>query len=309
MQTLLSRGDIRLLRYLSTQRVSTPSKLSETTGLRRATISRGLSLLSDLGLVQAERKGRAKIVGLSDAKHTTLMRNMIVHNPNLRYELLLNGKSLDVLAAIHLLNLCTVKEIEQFSQVSHVTVIALLSRYKELGVVRKRNMMYGLGARYGMLGDFLREFRSYTNLRTLQQEAPDAAVVWERDRDVLFRSSNSLEGRFQSSAFSAFPRFGVDLFLAGGGYFFYSPRREPIGPAESVLHAILAAESPRERTLILIMMKKADFKADRLQWLSRVYGAEALAQAYLEYLETMGRIRQPGFPDWREFSRRMGEYA
>ena len=64
-----------------------------------------------------------------------------------------------------------------------------------------------------------------------------------------------------------------------------------------------------ERTLILIMMKKADFKADRLQWLSRVYGAEALARAYLEYLKTMGRIRQPGFPDWREFSRRMGEYA
>src|SRR5437870_447676 len=214
MQTLLSRGDIRLLRYLSTQRVSTPSKLSETTGLRRATISRGLSLLSDLGLVQAERKGRAKIVGLSDAKHTTLMRNMIVHNPNLRYELLLKGKSLDVLAAIHLLNLSTVKEIEQFSQVSHVTVIDLLSRYKELGVVKKRNRMYGLGSRYGMLGDFLREFRSYTNLRTLQQDSPDAAVVWERDRDVLFRSSNSLEGRFEPSAFSAFPSFGVDLFLA-----------------------------------------------------------------------------------------------
>ena len=67
---------------------------------------------------------RAKIVGLSDAKHTTLMRNMIVHNPNLRYELLLNGKSLDVLAAIHLLNLCTVKEIEQLKKIYGLTLKA-----------------------------------------------------------------------------------------------------------------------------------------------------------------------------------------
>src|SRR3989304_3932479 len=125
-----------------------------------------------------------------------------------------------------------------------------------------------------MLGEFLREFRSYTNLRMLKDTAPDAAVVWERDRDVLFRSSDPLQGRFQPSAFSAFPRFGVDLFVTDGGYYFYSPRRERIGPAEALVHAMLAAESPRERTLILILMKKIKFGKERLLGLSRVYGAQ-----------------------------------
>lgn len=286
-----------------------PSELSEATGLRRATVSRQLSLLSDLGLIRRERQGRAKIVGLSDAKHTTLLRNMIVHSPNLRYEVLLRGKSLDVLAAIHLLNLSSVREIERFSQVSHVTVIDLLSRYRHLGTVRKRGGRYRLGVRYSMLGDFLREFRSYTNLRMLGEGAPDAEVVWERDRDMLFRSSGPFQGRFQPSAFSAFPRFGVDLFVADDGYYFYSPRGERIGPVETLVHAMLAAESPRERTLILILLKKATFGKERFLGLASVYGAEEMAQSYLEYLETRGHSRQPGFPGWQELSRRMREYA
>lgn len=309
MRALVSRGAIRLIRYLSTQRPSMASELSKATGLRRATVSRQLVLLSDLALVRWERRGRAKVVGLSDAKHTTMLRNMIVHSPNLRYEVLLSGKSLDVLAAIHLLNLSSLKEIEQFSQVSHVTVIDFLSRYRQLGVVRKRDGRYRLGVRYGMLGDFLREFRSYTNLRMLRETAPDAAVVWERDRDGLFRSSAPLQDRFQPSAFSAFPRFGVDLFVPERGYYFYSPRRERIGPAEALVHAMLAAESPRERTLILILMNKANFSKERFLGLSRVYGAEETARSYLEYLETRGHSRQPGFPDWQELSRRMREYA
>jgi len=309
MRALVSRGDIRLIRYLSAQRPSMPSELSEATGLRRATVSRQLSLLSDLGLVRWERRGRAKIVELSDAKHTTLLRNMIIHSPNLRYEFLLSGKSLDVLAAIHLLHLSSLREIEHFSQVSHVTVIDLLSRYRQLGVVRKRDGRYRLGVRYGMLGEFLREFCSYTNLRMLRDAAPDAAVVWERDRDVLFQCSDPLQERFQPSAFSAFPRFGVDLFVADGGYYFYSPRRERIGPAEALVHAILAAESPRERSLILILMTKADFGMERFLGLAKVYGAEETARSYLDYLETRGHSRQPGFPDWQELSRRMREYA
>src|SRR3990170_138778 len=303
MRALVSRGDIRLLRYLSTHRPSMPSELSEATGLRRATVSRQLSFLSDLGLIRCEQRGRAKIVELSDAKHTTLLRNMIVHIPNLRYEVLLTGKSLDVLAAIHLLTLSSVREIEKFSQVSHVTVIDLLSRYRQLGVVRKRDGRYGLGVRYGMLGDFLREVRSFTNLRILRKTAPDVAVVWERDRDVLFRSSDPLQGRFQPSAFSAFPRFGVDLFVADGGYYFYSPRRGRIGPAEALVHAILAAESPRERSLILILMTKADFGMARFLGLAKVCEAEETARSYLDYLETRGHSRQPGFPDWQELSR------
>jgi len=253
--------------------------------------------------------GRSKNLKLTDSKHATLFRNMIAHSPNLRYEFLLGGKSLDLLAAIHLLTLSSVKEIEEFSRVSHVTVIKLLSHYRELGAVRKRNGRYRLGVKYAMVGDFLREFRSYTNLRILREGAPDAAVVWERDRDMLFRSSGLSAGRFQPSAFSVFPKFGVDLFLADGGYYFYTPRNVRIGPTEALAHAVLAAESPRERTLLLVLMKKARFDEERFVWLSRVYGAEQVARSYLAYLETQGRARRPGFPRWREFSRRMREYA
>lgn len=286
-----------------------PSQLSRATGPRMATVSRQLSRLFELGLVRWERRGRSKIVTLSDAKHATLLQNMIVHTPNLRYEALLTGKSLDVLAAVHLLNLSTVGEIERFSQVSHVTVVRLLSRYRQLGAVRKRGGLYRLGVRYGVIGDFLREFRSYTNLRMLREVTPDASVVWERDRDVLFRSSGPIQGRFPASAFSAFPRFGVDLFLTDGGYYFYSPRRERVGPAEVLVHAMLAAESTRERTLTLILMKKANFDREHLLLLSRVYGAEETARSYVAYLDTRGQRRQPGFPSWEEMSRRIREYA
>lgn len=309
MRAILSSGEIQLLQYLSRQRTSKLSELSEATGLRRPTVSTQFAHLSDLGLVRWERQGRSKIIGLSDSKHATLLRNMIANSPSLRYEFLLSGKSLDVLAAIHLLNLSSLREIEDFSRVSHVTVIELLSTYRQLGAVRKQNGRYRLGVRYGIVGDFLREFRSYTNLRMLRDGAPDATVVWERDRDILFRSAGPLPGTFQPSAFSAFPRFGVDLFVADGGYYFHSPRDVRIGTSEALVHAVLAAESPRERALVLILMNKAPFDEERFVWLSRIYGAEEAARSYLVYLKTRGRDRRPRFPPWQEFSRRMREYA
>jgi len=309
MDPSLSKGEIQLIRHLADEEPSRASELSAKTGLRRATVSRGLSALSRLGLIDSERQGKAKLVRLSDTKHAIHFRNLMVHGPDLRYDLLLAGRSLDVLAAIHLLRLSSIREIEEFSGASHVTVVKLLGRYRQRGAVRKREGTYRLGARYGMLGEFLREFRSYTNLRMLRGRALDAAVVWERDRDVLFRSSAVLERPFQPSAFSAFPRFGVDLFVADGHYYFSSPRATRIGLEQVVLHAMLAADTPRERLLILLLMLKADPDERRLSDLAKVYGTVDRVRGFLDYLRSRGRARPPGFPSWEELSRRRREYA
>lgn len=309
MPPTLSRADIEVMRFLSQATYATPSEIHRATGFARKTVSQELARLSGLGFVQSDRRGAAKHFRLSDRKHAQTLRTLLLRIPSLRYEELLAGRSLDVLAAIHLLDLSSIREIEAFSPASHVTVVRLLRRYRRLGAVRKGGGRYRLGARYALLGDFLREYRSYTNLKTLRDKVADAAVVWERDRDVLFLSSARVEADFRPSAFSAFPRFGVDVFAGDGGYYFQSPRDQAIGPEEAAVHAMLAAESPRDRTLVLLLLLKARTKPQRLLHLGRIYGAVATARAFLDYVETRGRRRPQGFPSWDEVMERMREYA
>jgi predicted transcriptional regulator len=309
MEPRLSKSDIRILRCLAGQEPSTVSGLDETTGLTIQTVSQELSVLSDLGFIHREKRGQTKYVRFSDTKHARLLRNMIAHSPQLRYEDLLAGKSLDVLSAIHLLRLRSIKEIEEYSRTSHVKVIELLALYKQLGVVAKKGGVYCLGARYGPLGDFLYEFRSYMNLKTLRAEVSDAMVVWERDRDVLFRTSIPLTEPYVPSAFSAFPRFGVDVFVGDGDYYFYSPRSVQVGVEEAAVHAMLAAEGARERTLILLVLLKSQVDEERILRLAGTYGSGETAWDFLEYVRTEGERRPKGFPDWRELSRRLREFA
>ncbi len=309
MEPRLSKSDIRILRELVDSEPSTVSELDESTGLTIQTVSQELSVLSQLGFVHREKRGQTRRIHLSDTKHARLLRNMIVHSSQLRYEALLSGKSLDVLSAIHLLRLSSIKEIEEYSQTSHVKVIELLARYKQLGVAAKRGDVYHLGVRYSGLGEFLSEFRSYTNLKAIREKIPSAIVVWERDRDLLFRSSEGAISGSQPSAFSAFPRFGVDVFVGDGDYYFSSPRSINVGVEEALVHAMLAAEGPRERTLILVLLRKGRVNDRRLLSLSRVYRAEDTAKSYLDYVKTEGGHRPEGFPEWAELTRRFREYA
>ncbi len=309
MEPRLFKSDIDILRQLLSEEPLTVSRLNGRTDLRRETVSRELPVLSDLGFIRREKRGQASYVILSDTKHARLLRNMIVHSPQLRYEDLLSGKSLDVLSAVHLLRLRSIKEIEKYSQTSHVKVIELLALYKQLGAVAKRGDVYRLGVRYSPLGEFLSEFRSYTNLKAIREEIPDAVVVWERNRDLLFRSSETAISESQPSAFSAFPRFGVDVFVGDGDYYFSSPRSINVGVEQALVHAILAAEGPRERTLILVLLRKEPVNDGRLLSLARVYGAEDTAKSYLDYVKTEGGHRPEGFPEWEELTRRFREYA
>jgi len=82
---------------------------------------------------------------------------------------------------------------------------------------------------------------------------------WERDRDVLFRSSAPLPGRFQPSAFSAFPRFGVDLFLAGGGYYAWQKWSAQEGSAKSILTAVVTRGNLEDTVTAIGTLRPKEF--------------------------------------------------
>ncbi len=265
--------------------------------------------MADLGFIEAQQRGRGRYIQLSDAKHARLLGSALVNEPSLRYESLLTGKSIDILSAIHLLRLSTIKELEEFSMTSHRTVIRHLREYRELGAVAKKAGRYRLGVRYEGWGELLGEFRSFCNHRKVRTLSEDGVLIWERNREILFRSVQSMGDGAVLSAFSAFPQHGVEIILLGGDYYFYSPRSLAIGPEEAAIHAILAAESPRERTLILMMMRSVDLREDTFLRLGRIYGYQNEADGYLAFLNSEGADRPPGFPTWRTFMTRMEEYS
>lgn len=305
----LTKGDIQIVRELARGEEPTASRLSRQTGLHRSATSRCISRLTSLGVVESRRKGRSKRVQLSASKHARILANMLVTQPNVQYEALLTGKSLDILSAVHLLHLESTREIEEFSMISRKTVIRWLAKYRRVGAVTKKEGGYRLGVRFEPMGSFLAEFRSFLNGKRLRKASGGAVLIWERDQDVLFRSEDTPNEQAALSAFSAFPRLGFDLFLTGGDYYFLSPREVTIGPEEAAVHAMLAADGPRERALIVLLILTANFREERFIRLSRIYGHRDEAEGYLRFVHTEGGARPAGFPRWEAVIERMREYA
>jgi hypothetical protein len=105
------------------------------------------------------------------------------------------------------------------------------------------------------------------------------------------------------------PRLGVDVFVGNGDCYSYYPCSVEIGVSEAVVPPVLAAEGPRERTLILLAFLKSHVDEEGILRLAGVYSSDETLRDFREYVKGKGAHRPEGFPDWEELSRRLREFA
>jgi hypothetical protein len=72
---------------------------------------------------------------------------------------------------------------------SQKTVQIKLKTLREFGIVFSERGVYRLNERFGLLKDFLLEFRRYLNLKVAQEFAKDVTILWQEDEEFLIKTS------------------------------------------------------------------------------------------------------------------------
>jgi len=257
-----------------------------------------------------EKHGLAKRVSLSNAKHASLWRTLVLEFGHMPLEELLAGTAMDVLSALSCLKLTSRREIAHFIIASEASVAKVLERLKEVGIIQKTASGYIVSPRFQTLQNFVREYRHSLNEKLAMQFAPDARILWECNTEFLIETkSPRIASGFRLTGVSVFGKFGVPFFLQTS-YVFYSPL--PLTTREleeAILHSLLVPDGSVLPTLLV--WKKWEKTIDRsyVEHESALYGIEDRVKKIIAYFAHEGKERPQGFPPWHEFAQRAHEYG
>jgi len=307
----LSAKEIMCLRAVVNAGSARPSEIASTIHAPRPYTSRILRTLEGTGFVTIKKTGLSKIVAISETKHATLWRKLVLEFGHMPLEKLLSGTSLSVLSAICSLTLSNRREIAEAASVSESSAALVLEKLKRVGIVRKVASAYGVSQRFQALKEFVIEYRRYLNQRIAQEFANDSVVLWERNTEFIIETeAPQPKNGFQLTGLSSFARFGIPL-IAPKSYFFYSPSPKRLKLEDIMLHSLLLPERETDLLLTLLVWRKQE-KAMNIKYLKTRadrYGATELVRQITAYFASEGEQRAPGLPPWDEFVQKAREYG
>lgn len=277
----------------------------------RPHVSRALRALESKGLITTKKIGLSKIVTISENKHATLWRRLVLEFGHMPLEELLSGTCLEVLSAICSLTLSTRREIAQAASVSERSVALVLEKWKRVGIIQKIASTYDVSPRFQTLKEFVIEYRRYLNQRIAQEFASDAVVLWECNTEFIIESmAPQTKNGFQFTGASSYAIFGIPL-IALRSYFFYSPSEKRLKLEDVILHSLLLPERERNLLATLLVWRKQE-KAINVRYLktrAERYGAMEPVRQIMAYFASEGKERPPDFPPWSEFVLKAQEYG
>lgn len=202
------------------------------------------------------------------------------------------------------------KEIVLRTGLSQKTVQTKLKALREFGIVFSERGFYRLNERFGLLKDFLLEFRRYLNLKVAQEFAKDATILWQEDEEFLIKTSEPKESKnFFSTSITAFHKYGVQLFLPEYYYYFYTKREKKLNIEDVILHALLLDPTDTKVIMsVLLLLKKQKVNVDRLIKESDKYQLSTTVRNLINYINTKGKAKPKHFPTWKEYEAKAKEY-
>lgn len=306
-----TESEIRILEVVSADKEVSISHLCNKTKFVPSMVRRSLASLDRKGFVRKRRVGMSMKASLSDSKHASLFRELVLELRHIPFHDLLAGASLEVLAAICFSSLGTRKEIQGHSNVSESSVSRALSKLKEIGIIQKKENTYIISQRFDILKKFVIEFRHYENQEMAKEFNPNSIILWERNDEFIIESDARKENKkgFRITGPSAFGRFGIRLVMTIS-YHYYSPRTKNLNLEDTIIHSFLLPMSQRTILPILLVWKKNEksIRKDYLRNLAEKYKVAEFTDAARDYFDSKGERAIREFPRWKEFVSKAMEY-
>lgn len=308
----LTESELKVLQVISKEGSVSVSHLCDKTKLESSMVRRTVSSLDRKGFIRKHRIGMPKEISLSDSKHAMTFRDMVLKAAHIPFHKYISGSSLEVLSTICSMKLGTRKDILKHSNVSESSIARVFLKLKRVGIVQKRESAYSISPAFGILKDFIMEFRHYVNQKLANGFSKNSVILWERNDEFIIESDTKKEdeGNFQLTGPSAFGRFGIQLFMMSSCHY-HSPRVKKIGLEEIIAHCFLIPRSQRTMLPLLLVWKKneKDIDRDHLINISEKYDVRKFIDSISNYFDTRGRQRLDEFPEWTEFKSKAEEYG
>jgi len=194
MKMGFTTNELRILREIAKGSGKRIGDIASSLNISHASFSRTLKSLKKKGLIETEKRGVSKHVFFSETKHSTLLKTLLTELAHVKFEDFLTGSSLEILYFLSKSPLSR-KEIVLHTGLSQKTVQTKLKTLREFGIVFSERGFYRLNERFGLLKDFLLEFRRYLNLKVAQEFAKDATILWQEDEEFLIKTSEPKESK------------------------------------------------------------------------------------------------------------------
>jgi len=309
----LTSTEMRVLRVVGRGDEMTVGGISKATNSPYPALSRVISSLVNKGFLRVSQRGLSRWVSLSDAKHAQLFKSLLSESSHMNFEEALADSSIEVLS--HIADAPRKRsEIEERSGLTAKTIKATLKRLREFGVViAKERFTYILNTRFGLLREFVEEFRRYHNQRLAEDFSADSVIIWQRGKEFLVKTSSSKDrDGFSLTGISAFHQHGVKLFLPDYNHYFHSPYKTRLRVEDILLHAI-TTDPYGTRTILSVLLlwkvNEAQIDVENLLEEAKKYQIEDAVNALIDYLNSDGRKKPEYFPAWSEYLIKAEEYG
>ena len=248
----LSENEVRALILITrSQEPVHPRGLQKELGLLKGSVSRIITSLQDIGLVEREG-GEILLAGTPPAE--AFKRLYYSHRASPLPEIL-SGRREELLSRLSQ-SPRSLEELAEETGISSDTVYYYLQSFRSLGIVSRsrQGKAYLYSFNYIIwpeLKDFVTALREYQVLRLVPR---DALLIRSYENSVLFKSLKQQDATLTS--FSAYADFGIKLGLRD--HYYTLPKRE-LSMGEIFIHSLDSAEDYRQRLFcVLFYLKNRD---------------------------------------------------
>ena len=295
-----SRTELEILKEL-TQSSASISELAKRIGKSQPTSTAAVEKLQTKGFVATKRAGMRKVVGLSQAKHAQLLKELFLAYPHVPWESILADSQ--ILPLLKLENVAT-------ASVSKVTEWRAMRNLMAHGIIIHEAEGKTVNPRFDKISEFIREFVNFVNLKLAAQVSESAAIVWASGAQFIIRVAAGTaitDKRFKPTATTALATYGIPL-ISDVEYYYFSSLRRALRPEDIVLHTILI-DGVTNVTYALILMVKVKTDPDYLLTAAEKLGLRSQVEGMLHFLASHEAQNSAVLPNWNEFADRARDYG
>ena len=295
----LSKMEVRVLLKLKGE--ETISELASELGLSIYRTSILVASLKRKGLAKTEKRGRYKIVSLSEAKPAEIFKRLASKFGHMPFDEILSGRNLALLAVIMDIPL-SARELCIKSNLSRSTFYHVINRLSNYGFIGEKDGKYFLVERYRPFHEFAREFYELQNSIKARGFSRDSVMIWSGVGEFIL-STGGYKGKdvgnFHLTGLERFSDFGVDIIGTGKYHYYYSEKAKRLSLEEIIVHALLIDFNPRAilYSTVLLRAYKDKINQKKLLELGRKY--DVRIGELLKYLEGK-EVKKYPYPSMEE---------
>ncbi|MCW4006263.1 MAG: winged helix-turn-helix domain-containing protein [Candidatus Bathyarchaeota archaeon] len=302
-----SHAELQLLREIANRKQSLP-QIRRSLSIKPSLLSHNLNKLKRKGLVQTTEQGNRKYACFNEAKHASLLRDLLVAYDYVDWENVLSGKAIEIL-----FQALTDKE-SKLSGFSGATLWRYLKELKARGIITQTQKSYQINPQFPVLIEFLKEYQQYFANKISKTLSENAVILWQHGMDFLVRAPKTAKlpsDNFYKTVTSIFVQYGLPLF-SDFDIYFYSTSKKAIKPEDAILHTLLVEPgNVRYITYALLLFKKTEKQIDKTYLLQEAerLGLKTQVMGMLQFLETHEPQEGQQLPMWGEFVEKASGYG